>query len=246
MKEQEIYDVSIKIEEQGEEGGIEVSSFTCEICLNLVSFKKKFKNEIKCPTHSYCIEKHVQAKLEEHNLAEIKCPALDCNELLDIFVCREMLSPQMIVRWCDVLCGSTVSRYPHVYCPFENCSALILNECEDNLTKSACPMCKILICFAYRNDILFGTLMEHNKWQRCPVCRQCVERGIGCKIITCRCGNEFCYLCGRKVTTHLCSCKVELHDVCNIVFLVILALLFIAVIVGIIFLVRFIVRKAKS
>ncbi|KAK5991450.1 ATP-dependent RNA helicase DEAH12-like protein [Cladobotryum mycophilum] len=37
-----------------------------------------------------------------------------------------------------------------------------------------------------------------NGWQRCQSCRRMVELDTGCNHITCRCGAEFCYVCGVK------------------------------------------------
>ncbi|KAF5188580.1 RING/U-box superfamily protein [Thalictrum thalictroides] len=205
-----------------------VSSFACVICLNNVSSNKRFKNDNRCVTHSYCvdcIEKYIKAKLEGHNLAEIKCPALDCNEVLDPLACSSILSPRLFERWCDVLCKSTLMQCQKTYCPFRNCSTLILNECEASVTKSTCPVCKRLFCFKCkrpwhagyscdeargmtdRNDFLFGALMKSNKWKRCPICTHCVERKSGCSIIKCRCGIEFCYSCGEKIDDdrHRCT-----------------------------------------
>ncbi|KAH8198446.1 hypothetical protein TruAng_007378 [Truncatella angustata] len=33
-------------------------------------------------------------------------------------------------------------------------------------------------------------------WQRCPTCQTLVELNTGCNHMTCRCGQEFCYVCG--------------------------------------------------
>ncbi|KAH8116470.1 hypothetical protein DFH11DRAFT_1213550 [Phellopilus nigrolimitatus] len=41
-------------------------------------------------------------------------------------------------------------------------------------------------------------------WQRCPRCRQLVERNNGCYHMSCRCGAQFCYLCAAAWKT--CSC----------------------------------------
>ncbi|PIA50522.1 hypothetical protein AQUCO_01300930v1 [Aquilegia coerulea] len=84
------------------------SSFTCTICMNLVSSTKRFINKGgTCKNHSYCtdcIEKHVQAKLEVYDNSKIKCPGLDCKNLLDPLACQSFLSSKVFVRWCDVLC----------------------------------------------------------------------------------------------------------------------------------------------
>ncbi|PIA50524.1 hypothetical protein AQUCO_01300932v1 [Aquilegia coerulea] len=224
-------------QQQQEEEQDDTSSFDCAICLNYVSSKRRFTNENRCLAHSYCldcIQNHIQAKLDDYNIAEIKCPALDCNEVLDPLVCRSVLSPRVFEKWCDKLCESTLTQCQKAYCPLQNCSTLILNECEASVTKSNCPVCKRVFCFncerpwhagyscdeargmTDRNDILFGALMETRRWQRCPVCKHCVELISGCSIIVCRCGIRFCYLCGRsRGAQHDCVCgRLERAETC--------------------------------
>ncbi|KAM2993604.1 hypothetical protein FF2_045682 [Malus domestica] len=51
-------------------------------------------------------------------------------------------------------------------------------------------------------------LAKKNKWRRCPTCKFIVEKNEGCLHITCRCGYEFCYACGkywRHFQSHTCS-----------------------------------------
>ncbi|KAI0635337.1 hypothetical protein C8Q77DRAFT_698630 [Trametes polyzona] len=42
-------------------------------------------------------------------------------------------------------------------------------------------------------------------WVRCPGCEQLVERNGGCPHMTCRCGTEFCYGCGRRYNACRCG-----------------------------------------
>lgn len=184
----------------------DVSNFTCEICSEPVALTMKFNNHKNCPHHSYCVEcvaKYIQVKIEEYHMSEIKCPGLDCDELLDPLLCSSILPESVFDRWCDVLCESAVSQCQRVHCPFPNCSALILNECGEKVMKTQCPNCKKLFCFeckypwhaGYRcdeagqldpNDVLLGLFMERKKWKRCPVCHHGVELRSGCSVVTCR------------------------------------------------------------
>lgn len=221
---------SEEFEEQHREE--DTSSFTCEICIEPVPFNKRFKMNRSCNHHSYClgcVAKYIQAKIEEYNVSEIKCPGLECEKLLDPLLCRSILSANLFVRWCDVLCESALSKHQKVYCPFPDCSSLILNECRGKVKKTKCPNCKKWLCFQCqlpwhtgyrcketgemrdRNDILLGQLMEDRKWRRCPACNHGVERHSGCPRITCRCGTKFCYVCGRR----WCRCKWVLCNLCD-------------------------------
>ncbi|KAK1423904.1 hypothetical protein QVD17_19214 [Tagetes erecta] len=202
------------------------SSFTCEICIEeVLPPHKKFNNDNKC-IHPFCTEcmiKYIQVKLEE-NISDIKCPALTCDHSLDPLSCRPRIGNQVFDKWCDVLCDSTVLGFVRVYCPYLECSSLVINECGGDLRRCVCPNCKKLFCFrckipwhaGYRcdergeimdqNDVAFGVLLETKQWMRCPVCRQCIERVEGCNRVLCRCGVQFCYKCGRKMFH--CTCHV--------------------------------------
>ncbi|KAK1352215.1 putative E3 ubiquitin-protein ligase RNF217 [Heracleum sosnowskyi] len=156
-------------------------------------------------------------------MSRILCPALNCDNYLDPLSCRPFISSQVFDKWCDLLCESAVLEIDRCYCPYGDCSVLILNECGGRLKKSKCPKCNKLFCFSchatwhagYRceearelrdtNDIAFGVLAENKKWQRCPICHHCIERKYGCKIVRCRCGTSFCYKCGNEVVAQGCT-----------------------------------------
>ncbi|KAK6805850.1 hypothetical protein RDI58_003635 [Solanum bulbocastanum] len=201
-------------------------SFTCEICIEPILLpNKKFKNQNLC-VHPFCIDcmmKYISVKLED-NVGNIPCPSLSCDKFLDPISCRNLVGPQLFVRWSDVLCESSVLGLAHCYCPDRRCSVLILDECGGNAKRSKCPNCKMHFCFQCklpwhsgfqcdesrelrdRNDVVFGVVAEANKWKRCPQCRHFVELIEGCKIVKCRCGASFCYNCGKRVHRHWCSC----------------------------------------
>jgi hypothetical protein len=43
-------------------------------------------------------------------------------------------------------------------------------------------------------------------WKACPFCLNMVERSSGCLHMTCRCGKQFCYRCGRPWSQCGSSC----------------------------------------
>ncbi|KAI3692224.1 hypothetical protein L6452_32035 [Arctium lappa] len=199
---------------------VEEETFTCEICSEPAN--NKFKNNDKCihPFCTDCMFKYIQAKLDD-NVSDIKCPAMICNHSLEPLSCRPKIARQLFDKWCDVLCESAVLKLDRVYCPNQECSELILNQCgENNLKRCVCPNCKKPFCFwckvpwhaGYRceesgetrdeNDVAFGVLSESKRWMRCPMCRHCVERVDGCKMVHCRCGTQFCYICGKEGGQH--------------------------------------------
>ncbi|MCO5608802.1 hypothetical protein L7F22_063019 [Adiantum nelumboides] len=61
-------------------------------------------------------------------------------------------------------------------------------------------------------DAKLYQLAENQKWQRCKKCRRMIELSEGCYHMTCRCGYEFCYLCGEPWKNKRQSCRCRLWD----------------------------------
>ncbi|KAM7279927.1 hypothetical protein ACFE04_007061 [Oxalis oulophora] len=196
--------------------------FTCEICVEPVSTTRKFRNNNLC-SHPFCIEciaKYIEVKILD-NTAQIACPGLNCQQSLDPVSNMSLISKPLFSKWCDLLSEESVLNIDKSYCPNRECMMMVVNECGDSVKKANCPNCKQVFCFqckkswhagfkceeselmmSDRNDILLGMLIEKNKWQRCPVCRHCVQLRKGCKFVKCRCKTYFCYNCGKKTTDH--------------------------------------------
>ncbi|KAI3871585.1 hypothetical protein MKX03_005768 [Papaver bracteatum] len=144
--------------------------FTCEICIEPVLENQKFKNmEMDGCLHPYCtdcIVKYIEVKVNHDNIAEIKCPNSNCTVFLNALSCRPILPTFVFEKWCRVLCESVVLMesskggfaYGRSYCPFRECSELVLNECvmtisfsststSSTIRKSTCPNCKKIFCF---------------------------------------------------------------------------------------------------
>ncbi|XP_076891607.1 E3 ubiquitin-protein ligase RSL1-like [Bidens hawaiensis] len=183
-------------------------TFTCEICIEPVTLRNKFNEYNNKCVHPFCTEcmiKYIQMKLE-NNQPKIRCPATTCTRHLKPLSCRPKITQQLFVKWCDVLCESTVLRIERVYCPNRECSELILNECGDKtLTRCVCLTCKKPFCYMCKvtwhegftceetsknkdeNNLAFDVLYKKNKWRMCPKCGHCVECVDGCPLILCRC-----------------------------------------------------------
>lgn len=50
------------------------------------------------------------------------------------------------------------------------------------------------------DDAALERLASRERWRNCPHCRRTVELLSGCNHITCKCGHEFCYVCGTSYT----------------------------------------------
>ncbi|KAG6026363.1 hypothetical protein E4U19_002676 [Claviceps sp. Clav32 group G5] len=107
--------------------------------------------------------------------------------------------------------SSTKNR---IYCPSRKCGEWIrpANIRRENGRKVArCSRCSIKVCClcngrwhgsqACSSDAETAKLLAQAKeegWKRCFKCRALVELKEGCNHMTCRCGAEFCMICGLK------------------------------------------------
>ncbi|CAF2102579.1 hypothetical protein HID58_019905 [Brassica napus] len=125
---------------------VEPSSMLCMICMDEKSPSDMFRGNC---THSYCTEctvRYVETKIGE-NVAGIKCPDVDCTHLIEPNTCRDLIPRNLMERWDKALCELLFMSSGKVYCPFENCSAMMVVEGgDDKVTLTECPSCHRLFC----------------------------------------------------------------------------------------------------
>jgi len=46
-------------------------------------------------------------------------------------------------------------------------------------------------------DVALLYTAQRHRWRQCEQCKHMIELGEGCRHMTCKCGYEFCYTCGR-------------------------------------------------
>ncbi|KAM0946822.1 putative transcription factor C2H2 family [Dioscorea sansibarensis] len=206
-----------------------IPTVDCGICFEEVLVTEMF-DMIGC-SHSYCsdcVRKHVTAKLSE-GVVNILCPWFGCNDgFLLPYTCRMILPIEVYSKWGDKLCELMLPEKTKLYCPFKDCSALLIND-DEEITESECPHCNRMFCAQCKvpwhigfgckdyqklgeherqtEDLLLMQVAKDRKWARCPQCHFFVEKTDGCMFIVCRCGNAFCYGCGSKMnrTSHFCA-----------------------------------------
>ncbi|MED6136522.1 hypothetical protein PIB30_056756 [Stylosanthes scabra] len=218
-----------KTKEKGESSSIIASPFLCEICTETKPLEESFG--VTGCNHSYCndcVVLYIGSKLQE-NVINIRCPVPGCKGLLELEGCREILPKEVFDRWGMAMCEAVVVEGERFYCPFKDCSALLIDDGGEVVRDSECPKCRRMFCaqckvawhdgiecseFQMLNkderekeDIMLMNLAKTKKWRRCPKCKYYVEKSEGCMYMKCRCGHAFCYHCGARGNnnTHLCS-----------------------------------------
>ena len=113
-----------------------------------------------------------------------------------------LLSPAKVAKVKTFSRAARV-RGPHkCWCP-KQCDAVV-----DLAADARCPECDVAVCPDCRQEAHDGPCADalagrdaavwRDKWQRCPDCRNLVEKSAACDHMTCRCGARFCYNCGAR------------------------------------------------
>jgi E3 ubiquitin-protein ligase RNF144 len=151
----------------------------------------------------------VETKINE-KIANVSCPGLNCKGVIELESCISLLPKDLFDKWNDALCEALFCSVPKFYCPFKDCSAMLLDENEgvEDIRESECPFCHRLFCARCHvpwhpgigceeyqklnvdergsDDLVVRELANQKKWRRCPTCKFYVEKNGGCLHITCR------------------------------------------------------------
>ncbi|WJX86637.1 RBR-type E3 ubiquitin transferase [Trifolium repens] len=161
----------------------------------------------------------------------VKCLDPKCNGILDPCDCISIIPKDVYERWETALVENLVLGSQKFYCPFNDCSAMLVNDGNEVITVLKCPHCHRFFCAQckvswhagfdcrgfrslengkpwWESDLLAVQLAKKNKWKRCSKCSFYVERREGCNLITCRCGHKFCYVCGSNWKQSHYECQI--------------------------------------
>ncbi|KAK8051665.1 ibr finger domain protein [Apiospora rasikravindrae] len=157
-----------------------------------------------------CLRRLFEDSMRDETLFPPKC----CKKVIPLDGNAKFLPPAVIEAFRrKTIELSTPNR---TYCHRKGCSAFIPPErsatgvarCRDCGAKT-CTSCKKAShggdCPQDKQLQKVIVLAGREGWQRCPKCRTMVELDVGCNHMTCRCGAQFCYVCG--ATWKQCDCE---------------------------------------
>lgn len=187
------------------------STFICDFCVEPIRLEDSFN--VKGCSHFYCqqcIVNFVVSKLQD-NVTSIECPEPNCRGVLDPEYCRPILPNDVFDRWGKALVENLITGSETLkpfYCPFKDCSAMLIDDGNEVIQQSECPYCRKLFCAQCkvpwhaeidctefqkmnegereREDIMLRNLAQKKKWRRCPSCKYYVAKKSGCSYIKCR------------------------------------------------------------
>ncbi|KAL2129682.1 hypothetical protein VTI74DRAFT_7448 [Chaetomium olivicolor] len=167
--------------------------------------------------HEYCrdcLRSLFTASLSDETLFPPKC----CREAIPIDSCKAFLTRDVLRRYNAKKLEFDTPISNRTYCHVKGCStfvppAFIINDvaycCRAGCSGQTCTVCKAA---SHPNSDCPEDLATQDMlrlaaaecWQRCYSCARFVELNTGCNHITCRCGAQFCYVCGAIWKT--CGC----------------------------------------
>ncbi|KAF9624153.1 hypothetical protein IFM89_008091 [Coptis chinensis] len=73
-------------------------------------------------------------------------PSIKLLSELEFELCRSILPKEVYDRWGNALCESLILGAHKFYCPFEDCSALLIKDGGMDVKESECPHCRRMFC----------------------------------------------------------------------------------------------------
>ncbi|KAI1769902.1 hypothetical protein F4818DRAFT_456466 [Hypoxylon cercidicola] len=182
----------------------------CEACGDM----KHFAELARAPCqHEYCRQclSHLfHGATADESLFPPRC----CKLPIGLERSRPFLDAEVVQQFLKK--APEFSSTCRTYCHNRNCAAFIEpKNCVDDT--ATCGECGCRTCITCKNAQHIGDcpnderlqqviqLAREEGWQRCQNCRRMVELETGCNHMTCRCGFQFCYVCGARWKT--CRCE---------------------------------------
>jgi E3 ubiquitin-protein ligase RNF144 len=159
--------------------------------------------------HAYCsdcVAKHIHYKLD-HNIINIRCPAFGCRGSLELEFCRSILPTEDFKRWNKAVCEVLFNITEKFYCPFADCSAILINDRTEAVRNLECPSCNRMFCGQCKvrwhegiecsefkklkrddkgKDVMLTNIAKDMHWRQCPKCRLYVAKSESSNIMRCR------------------------------------------------------------
>ncbi|CZT06991.1 related to IBR finger domain protein [Rhynchosporium agropyri] len=191
-------------------GKLSTASRRCEACRETV----KFVDIARLPCqHEYCrkcLAMLFEASMTDESLFPPRC----CRQPISVSSVRLFLDLEVVQEFAR---KTTEFQTPNrTYCYSPTCSAFI-HPRNINGEMACCDDCGLQTCTTCKaeghngdcpNDTALQQVLETARemgWQRCHSCWSLVELEHGCNHMTCRCGAQFCYVCGQPWKN--CACE---------------------------------------
>ncbi|XP_059314141.1 probable E3 ubiquitin-protein ligase ARI2 isoform X2 [Lycium ferocissimum] len=200
--------------------GSSVSSLTvtCDICIEEVAGSVVTKMDCGHCFCNDCWTEHFIVKIKEGQSKRIRCMAHKCFAICDEAVIRKLVSKRhpdlaekfdrfllesyiednKMVKWCPSIphCGNAIRVETDEFCEVECSCGLQFCFCclSEAHSPCSCLMWELWAKKCRDESETVNWITVHTK--PCPKCHKPVEKNGGCNLVSCICGQAFCWLCG--------------------------------------------------
>ncbi|KAL6347922.1 hypothetical protein AAG906_037651 [Vitis piasezkii] len=194
------------------------STLMCDICMEAVSSKDSTKMDCGHCFCNNCWTEHFVVKINEGQSRRIRCMAYKCNaicdeaivrnlvgrrhpdlaEKFDRFLLESYIEDNKMVKWCPSAphCGNAIRVEDDEFCEVEcSCGLQFCFSClSEAHSPCSCLMWEFWTKKCRDESETVNWITVHTK--PCPKCHKPVEKNGGCNLVSCICGQAFCWLCG--------------------------------------------------
>ncbi|KUI57546.1 E3 ubiquitin-protein ligase arih1l [Cytospora mali] len=175
------------------------------------------RNLVKLRCHNYC--KPCFRRLIENALeSEAQWPPKCCLDPIDHKTCLRNISGALSVKYMQKRQEYSTPINTRYYCPTPDCGLFVPADKPNTPFRRAkcrsghltCMDCRqaahedAVQCVKNRDMDLVQKLAAEEGWMRCHRCHTMIEHKTACRHMVCRCGAQFCMVCGAVWWT--CGC----------------------------------------
>ncbi|KFK40054.1 hypothetical protein AALP_AA3G324100 [Arabis alpina] len=194
------------------------SLMSCDICIEDVPGNQMTRMDCGHCFCNSCWAGHFTVRINEGQSKRIRCMAHKCTaicdedvvktlvsksqphlaEKFDRFLLESYIEDNKMVKWCPSTphCGNAIRIEDDDLCEVEcSCGFQFCFSCSSQAhSPCSCLMWELWSKKCQDESETVNWITVHTK--PCPKCYKPVEKNGGCNLVTCICGQSFCWLCG--------------------------------------------------
>ncbi|XP_071729984.1 probable E3 ubiquitin-protein ligase ARI2 [Rutidosis leptorrhynchoides] len=200
------------------DSSVSTSTTMCDICMDDLPSSEMTKMDCRHCFCNNCWTEHFIVKINEGQSRRIRCMAHKCNTICDEVIIRNLVSKRhpdlaekfdrfllesyiednKMVKWCPSTphCGNAIRVEEDEFCEVEcSCGNQFCFSCLcEAHSPCSCTMWELWTKKCRDESETVNWITVHTK--PCPKCHKPVEKNGGCNLVSCICGQAFCWLCG--------------------------------------------------
>ncbi|KAF5814359.1 putative transcription factor C2H2 family [Helianthus annuus] len=197
---------------------VSTSTTMCEICMEDLPSNEMTKMDCGHCFCNNCWTEHFIVKINEGQSRRIRCMAHKCFAICDEAIIRDLVNKRhpdlaekfdrfllesyiednKMVKWCPSTphCGNAIRVEEDEFCEVEcSCGNQFCFSCLcEAHSPCSCVMWELWTKKCRDESETVNWITVHTK--PCPKCHKPVEKNGGCNLVSCICGQAFCWLCG--------------------------------------------------